>query len=99
MNLSNAARETTAPHYRAIRLAVTATGAKEVLVTGDFTGWTKSGVKLAEVAPGEWETTLHLAPGEYQYRLQVDGFWRDHPAARRRVANPCGIQNCILVVT
>jgi hypothetical protein len=32
---------------------------------------------------GEWITQLELAPGEYQYRLIVDGEWRDHAEAAR----------------
>ena len=84
--------------YRAVRFSIAAAGAKEVIVTGDFTGWTKEGVKLTRMGPGAWETTLQLAPGEDQYRLLVDGTWRDHPGARRRVPNPFGSQNCVLVV-
>ena len=99
MNASPASAATRSSLYRAVRLTVAASDAKEVIVTGDFTSWTKSGVKLTPFAPGEFETTLHLAPGEYQYRLLIDGVWRDHPGARRRVPNPCGIQNCILSVT
>ncbi len=41
---------------------------------------------------------LELAPGEYQYRLIVDGEWRDHSEATRRVANSFGTQNCVLIV-
>jgi 1,4-alpha-glucan branching enzyme len=84
--------------YRSIRLAVAATGAKDVVVTGDFTGWTKEGVRLSPRGPGAWEATLVLAPGEYQYRLLVDGSWRDHPEAKRHVPNPFGTENCVLEV-
>jgi 1,4-alpha-glucan branching enzyme len=98
MNLPHAISATRSPAYRPIRFSVAASGAKEVIVTGDFTGWTKDGVRLVQLGPGAWETTLKLAPGEYQYRLLVDGVWRDHPDARRRVPNPFGSQNCVLVV-
>ena len=70
----------------------------EVVVTGDFTGWSEDGIRLAEEEEGVWETTLQLAPGEYQYRLRVDGEWRDHPEAERRVRNPYGSENCVLTV-
>jgi 1,4-alpha-glucan branching enzyme len=99
MNASPASVGTRTGLYRAVRLSVAAPEAKEVIVTGDFTGWTRSGVKLSQPALGEFEITLHLAPGEYQYRLLIDGVWSDHPAARRRVPNPCGISNCVLQVT
>jgi 1,4-alpha-glucan branching enzyme len=86
------------PVYRSVRLAVAAGEAKEVIITGDFTGWTKEGVRLSYAGKGAWETTLGLAPGEYQYRLIVDGRWQDHPDATRRIPNPFGTQNCVLEV-
>ena len=72
--------------------------AKDVVITGDFTGWTHHGIRLTKGPSGEWTTVLHLAPGEHQYRLRVDGSWEDHPQAKKRVPNPYGTQNCILTV-
>ncbi len=94
-----AVRKTAPPSpLKAIPFAVKLDGAGEVLLTGDFTNWTGAAVKLRRVADGSWTTTLQLAPGEYQYRLLVDGQWRDHPEAQRRVPNPFGTENCVLVV-
>src|SRR5947207_10613236 len=81
-----------------VPLRVRAEGAKEVVITGDFTQWSKDKIRLTPASGGEWTALLELAPGEYQYRLLVDGEWRDHPEAARRVSNPFGTQNCILVV-
>jgi 1,4-alpha-glucan branching enzyme len=86
------------PSYRTIRISATAHGAKEVIVTGDFTGWAKEGVRLAHKGSGQWETSLQLAPGDYEYRLIIDGRWEDHPDARKRVPNPFGSHNCVLTV-
>lgn len=86
------------PAYQSIRLAHVAPGAKEVIVTGDFCGWTKEGIRLSSSGNGQWETILQLAPGEYQYRLLVDGRWQDHPSAKKRVPNPFGSENCVLAV-
>jgi len=72
--------------------------AKDVVITGDFTGWTDEGIRLTRGANGEWQTVLQLAPGEHQYRLRIDGQWEDHPQAKKRVPNPYGTQNCILTV-
>jgi hypothetical protein len=41
---------------------------------------------------------LTLEPGDYQYRLRVDGAWMDHAEAARRVTNPFGTENCVLQV-
>ena len=73
-------------------------GAQEVVLTGDFTGWAKDKVRLFPSGPGEWGAHLDLPPGEYQYRLIIDGEWRDDPAGARRVPNPFGTHNCVLIV-
>ena len=73
-------------------------GAREVVLTGEFTGWAKDKVRLSPAGPGEWGAHLELPPGEYQYRLIVDGEWRDDPKGSKKVANPFGTQNCILIV-
>ena len=86
------------PALKRIPLRIRAEGAREVVVTGDFTQWAKDKVRLTPATGGEWTTMLELAPGEYQYRLIVDGEWRDHPEATRRVSNSFGTQNCVLTV-
>ena len=73
-------------------------GARSVRVTGDFTNWSAEGIALEPAAGGEWKAALKLAPGQYQYRLLVDGQWRDHPEAQKRVQNPFGSENGILIV-
>ncbi|HVE42753.1 MAG TPA: glycogen-binding domain-containing protein [Planctomycetota bacterium] len=81
-----------------VALRVRAEGAREVVLTGEFTQWAKDKIRLTAAAGGEWTTQLELAPGEYQYRLIVDGEWRDHAEAARRVPNTFGTQNCVLVI-
>lgn len=77
---------------------VKAESAREVVITGDFTGWSPDRVKLIPGPGGVWEGELMLPPGEYQYRLLVDGEWRDHTEAAKRVPNPYGGENCVLTV-
>ena len=86
------------PSLKKVPLRVRAEGAKEVVLTGDFTQWAKDKIRLTPSAGGEWITSLELAPGEYQYRLIVDGEWRDHAEAAQRVPNSFGTQNCVLIV-
>jgi hypothetical protein len=81
-----------------VPLKIKADGAKEVVLTGDFTQWAKDQIRLTPTAAGEWITVLELAPGEYQYRLIVDGEWRDHSEAPKKIGNPFGTQNCVLTV-
>lgn len=84
---------------RRVRFRVRLEGASEVVVTGEFTNWSRVGVRLNSAPNNEWRGFLHLPPGEYQYRLIVDGEWRDNPDAPRRVANPFGSENCVLTVS
>jgi hypothetical protein len=70
-----------------------------VIVTGDFTKWALDQILLARGEDGRWRGSVTLPPGEYQYRLRVDGHWRDHPDAPRRVPNPFGSDNCVLTVS
>lgn len=88
-------RKTRAPHPFVVKLA----GARAVSVTGDFVGWSAEGIPLHQIQSGEWAVNLTLEPGDYQYRLKVDGDWRDHPEAVRRVPNPFGSENCVLTVS
>lgn len=81
-----------------VLLAVHVGAAREVSVTGDFTKWSADGIPLLRGPQGDWHVTLKLAPGSYQYRLLVDGTWRDDPCASTRVPNPYGTENCVLVV-
>ncbi|HVR84745.1 MAG TPA: glycogen-binding domain-containing protein [Planctomycetota bacterium] len=74
-------------------------GAKEVILTGEFTNWAKDKIRLESTGKGKWNALLELPAGEYRYRLLVDGQWRDHSEAAKRVPNPFGSQDCILVVS
>lgn len=94
---AKAVRKAPSP-LRAVAFAARLGEAGEVLLTGDFTDWTAAAVPLRRGADGVWTAQLQLAPGEYQYRLLVDGQWRDHAEAPRRVSNPFGTENCVLIV-
>ena len=83
---------------RRIPFAAKVDGAKEVILTGDFTNWAKDKIRLERTAEGKWTALLELPTGEYRYRLLVDGQWRDHSEAAKRVPNPFGSEDCILVV-
>jgi len=72
--------------------------AKTVLLAGDFTGWEQAPVGLKKDKGGVWKKTLALPPGRYEYRLLVDGQWRDDPQCINRRPNQFGGQNCVCVV-
>ncbi len=93
-----AVRRPQAAPTRRVALVTRIPEAREVVVTGDFTKWTIGGIPMLKGPNGEWRANLDLPAGEYQYRLRVDGAWRDHVEATRRVPNPYGCDNCLLVV-
>ncbi len=91
-------KEAIRPRTRKVRFSVRLPQADEVVLVGDFNGWDPEGIPLHHSGGEEWYTQLELAPGDHQYRLKVDGEWQDNPEASRKVPNPYGTQNCVLVV-
>ena len=82
-----------------VSFSYTAPDAQTVLLAGDFTDWKRAPVALERGKDGVWEKTIPLAPGRYQYRLLVDGQWRDDPQCSTRQPNQFGGENCVCVVT
>lgn len=93
-------REKTAtqPVSRRGALGVEAPEAREAGVSGDFTKSGRQGIRLSHDGQGQCRTVLPLNPGEDQYRLLVDGEWKDPAEAADRVANPFGSETCVLNV-
>jgi len=83
---------------KGVKVIARVPGATTVCITGDFTQWSEEGIALAQGPGGEWEADLLLAPGDYQYRLRVDGQWCDHAEAAARVPNAFGSENCVLSI-
>lgn len=84
---------------RPIEIIVRRPDAQSVRITGDFSQWAKEGAALESDGAGGWRCVLKLPPGEYQYRLLVDGEWADHEDAHRTVENAFGTRNSILRVS
>ncbi|PWU11197.1 MAG: hypothetical protein C5B50_23790 [Verrucomicrobia bacterium] len=81
-----------------VTFSYTAPEAKSVLLAGDFTDWDKAPIVLKKEKSGVWTKSVSLPPGQYQYRLLVDGQWRDDPHCPNRQPNQFGSQNCVCVV-
>ncbi len=86
------------PGARPVPFFVEAAAARDVRITGDFSRWSRSGVRLHHDGHGLWRALLSLPLGVYEYRLLVDGEWADHPHAVRHVPNEYGSRNSILIV-
>ena len=49
---------------------------KRIEIAGDFNGWDPSGTKMSlNEALGVYELHLKMVPGDYSYKLVVDGQW------------------------
>ena len=88
----------TMPLERRIPVVIEAPEARDVRVTGDFCAWSGEGVRLRRGSDGRWGVVLRLLPGEYEYRLIIDGTWADDPLAPKRIPNSYGGTNGVLVV-
>ena len=87
------------PSKSRVRVVTRLPGANTVSLTGVFSNWSESGIEMHTQTGDVWEADLTLAPGRYEYRLRVDGEWRDHPEAAERIPNPFGTENCVLTVS
>ena len=72
--------------------------AREVFVVGSFNGWNPRANPLKRDSLGDWSLMLLLPPGEYHYRMMVDGEWRDDPSAQQTAMNPFGGFDSVVLV-
>jgi len=72
--------------------------AREVFLVGSFNNWEPRTTPMRRDAFGDWSVELELPPGEYRYRLVVDGEWRDDPSAPQTAQNPFGGYDAVLAV-
>ena len=71
---------------------------QRVQIAGDFNNWVPDeGVETLN-GDGKLRKVLHLKPGQYQYRLVIDGDWQEDPSNPRRVPNHLGGNNSLLRV-
>ena len=72
--------------------------AREVYLVGSFNNWDPHANPMTRDAMGDWSVELTLPPGEYHYRLMVDGEWRDDPNAQQTAMNVYGGFDAVVVV-
>lgn len=94
----NQAPKTSTPKKRKIRFSLIAPDASNVSVAGDFNAWDATCHSLKKKNNGQWEKSLNLPPGAYQYKFVVDGQWRLDPGNDQACDNEFGTRNNVLVV-
>ncbi len=82
-----------------VQIAIKEPSAKDVRIAGDFNEWIpdRKVISIKE-EEGIWRKILHLSPGRYQYRLIVDGQWREDPTNPEIIENYKGGYNSLLTV-
>ncbi len=71
---------------------------KRVQVAGDFNGWIPDRGISTRMEHGRLLKVLNLKPGDYQYRVIVDGIWQEDPGNPVQVPNIYGGTNSLLQV-
>jgi chromosome partitioning protein len=72
--------------------------AHQVLIAGDFNGWSPVSPLQMTHRPGDWSVKLPLAPGRYRYRFIVDGKWVTDPHNKYVETNQFGELNNVVEV-
>lgn len=71
---------------------------RNLKVAGEFNDWIPDeGIETVE-KNGTLHKIFFAPPGEYQYRLVIDGKWRNDPTNPEQVLNPMGVHNSMLRV-
>lgn len=71
---------------------------RDVKLAGSFNDWRPDQGVVTRKENGVVEKTVMLMPGTYQYRLVVDGVWREDPSNPEQVPNYSGGYNSVLQV-
>jgi chromosome partitioning protein len=82
-----------------VNFAVDAPAAESVFLTGEFTNWSREGIRMERDGDdGLWKVAVELDPGEYEYRYIIDGVWIKDPRNVDSVLNEFGQENSLLIV-
>ncbi len=72
--------------------------AKQVFLAGEMTDWDNAKTPMSRDADGVWRLRLTLAPGQWLYKLVVDGRWVHDPATTENDSDGRGGRHSFLFV-
>ena len=84
---------------RRVTFSLEAVEAKEVILMGDFNNWNPKKHSMQSGGEGEWNKTVVLSPGKYEYKFLIDGEWREDPQNDQTCTNSFGTKNSIFNLT
>lgn len=79
-------------------LELTDSRPQSVCIVGTFNGWQPETTPMNHMGDGFWIQELSLPPGNYEYRLVMDGQWIPDPWASDYVRNSFGGINSVLAI-
>jgi len=86
-----------APATTVVRFVLSARGARQVALAGNFNDWSPERTPLADSdGSGNFVATVALPPGTHEYMFVVDGLWVTDPASPERRPDGFGRENAIL---
>lgn len=71
---------------------------RDVKIAGEFNNWVPDEGVETVIDNGVIHKILYLQPGNYQYRLIIDGKWRNDPTNPQQSINAVGLHNSMLHV-
>ena len=82
-----------------VRFSLKSPNAKEVFLVGDFNNWDARANPMKLDEDGLWKIRLIIPPGRYEFKLLVDGKWREGTKEEQTVPNCFGTLNNVLIVS
>jgi chromosome partitioning protein len=71
---------------------------RDLKIAGEFNDWVPDQGVETILEETETRKIFYAEPGEYQYRLVIDGKWRNDPTNPEQVLNSLGVHNSMLKV-
>jgi chromosome partitioning protein len=72
---------------------------RDLKIAGEFNDWVPDQGVETIIDETETRKIFFVEPGEYQYRLVIDGKWRNDPTNPEQILNSLGVHNSMLKVS
>jgi len=82
-----------------VTFSIESKDAEEVILMGDFNNWNPKKHPMKKDRNGMWIKTVITPPGRYEYKLLVDGQWKEDPQNDQTCLNCFGTYNNVFNVT
>jgi len=72
--------------------------ARKVMLAGDFNNWDFNSTPLRKSKKQEWQKSMTLKPGRYQYKFVIDGNWIIDPSNTNLEYSSLGTENSVIEI-